>query len=1297
MSSPAERVLDARFELEQQVGKGAMGVVYKAWDREAKQPVAVKIMTGDHAKARRFMSEAATLAQLDHSTIVRYVAHGTSSRGETYLAMEWLEGETLDKRLQSGPLRIEETLVLGRRVTDGLGILHRRGIVHRDLKPSNLFLPGGSVGEAKILDFGIARHVWDDPHLTRTSAVVGTPMYMSPEQAGAADRIDERSDIYSLGTVLFECLAGGPPFIGSTVMAILCKICLEEPPRLRELVPAAPAALEALLGVLMAKDPAHRLRDASVLAAELARISSASSPAAASWRPRATLTEVEQRVLCAIFVRSASLRAAESPDAPTISSNVASQVSVTTGALEPIAGKIIAERVSAHGGRPQRLLDGSMVVTFPGELTPTDQAAEAGRCALSLSTDLIDAQIVVCTGRAATFGRMPMGDVIDRGVALLQGTPRGSIRLDATTADLFHTCFEIKKGPDGIDLLKDREFAEAPRKVLGKAVACVGREHELAWLERIFRSTMDSQAQAVLVTAPAGIGKTRLRQELVSQLERGGDEFELLLGRADSVRSGSPFALIAPAIRRAAGVSTQDSPLTRCHKLKARVARHFDDENAVRVAEFLGELAGVHFPEASSAALHAARQDARLMGDQMRAAWIDWLEAECAEKPVLLVLEDLHWADASSVQLVDSVMRMLRERPLMVLALARPEVSVRFPRLWDDLPLRSFALDPLPRHICEQLVLDLLGPNTPRDLVRRVAEQSDGNPFFLEELVRGVSLGHTELPETVLGMLQTRLDALGSHAARVLRAASIFGQTFDVGGVRSMMGELDPRTTEAMHVLVEREVIQPQQGSDSNQFVFRHALVREASYATLTERDRGLGHRLAGEWLAATGETDAMVLADHFDKGADRENAARWYARAGVQALQGDDLDAALARAERSRACGAKAEILSEGYFVEANVRYWRSELVAADASAACAIEHAPHASPLWFHAIREVVGPLSELGRFDEVARWARAAQSTTAPTKEASAAQIACLGWSAGALAAGGQFELAGSLLEHARGMLAVLPSQDAWVRVRFHYAMGHFLECSGEIMNAIQELERALSAAKEAGDVRMACLIQGDLGASWFEVGENTRAEGFLRQVMEEARRRSLAFAETTTLPDLGLVLIRLGRLDEARATLNKAADIAERHGPSHALGGAHLFFSTLAYVSGDFIESEHRARLAADLLRPLTWMRAVAFAALAQALLAQGRPAEAFEASHESVELLERAGGAKYGESLIRLMSAETRMAMGNRNGALAALHAAAQRIIARADRITDSRVRASFLAIPENARTLELVQAWGLET
>src|SRR5262249_49513565 len=137
---------------------------------------------------------------------------------------------------------------------------------------------------------------------------------------------------------------------------------------------------------------------------------------------------------------------------------------------------------------------------------------------------------------------------------------------------------------------------------------------------------------------------------------------------------------------------------------------------------------------------------------------------------------------------------------------------------------------------------------------------------------------------------------------------------------------------------------------------------------------------------------------------------------------------------------------------------------------------------------------------------------------TPEAAVAKVACLSWSGGALACHGQFELAGSALEDAREGLASLRDQDPWVTLRFHYAMGIYLESSGDVMNAVQQLELALVAAEDAGDVRTACGIQGELGCCWIEVGEAALAEGLLRQVLTEARRLSLAVVEAFTLPDL-----------------------------------------------------------------------------------------------------------------------------------------------------------------------------------
>src|SRR5205814_6110262 len=152
--------------------------------------------------AERFNQEGALLAQLTHPAIVRYVDHGTSPGGERYLAMEWLEGETLEERLTRGPIGIIDTMRMGRRVLEGLAVAHRKGIVHRDLKPTNLFLPNRDVTQAKLLDFGIARRTFDARRLTTTGSAVGTPAYMSPEQVRGAPTIDARSDLFSMGSVL---------------------------------------------------------------------------------------------------------------------------------------------------------------------------------------------------------------------------------------------------------------------------------------------------------------------------------------------------------------------------------------------------------------------------------------------------------------------------------------------------------------------------------------------------------------------------------------------------------------------------------------------------------------------------------------------------------------------------------------------------------------------------------------------------------------------------------------------------------------------------------------------------------------------------------------------------------------------------------------------------------------------------------------------------------------------------------------------------------------------------------------
>src|SRR2546423_1553164 len=213
-----------------------MGTVYRARDRETGRVVALKVLRRRHGdEAARFEREAALLADLRHPGVVQYVAHGHTQDGAAFLAMEWLEGRTLAELLDARPLKVKETLALGRAVAESLGAAHRHGVVHRDIKPSNLFLVDGDAARPRIIDFGLASSTRNARPLTRTGLLMGTIGYIAPEQARGARNIDPRTDLFSLGCVLYECLTGEPPFIADHAMGVLAKILFDEAPSLHEL------------------------------------------------------------------------------------------------------------------------------------------------------------------------------------------------------------------------------------------------------------------------------------------------------------------------------------------------------------------------------------------------------------------------------------------------------------------------------------------------------------------------------------------------------------------------------------------------------------------------------------------------------------------------------------------------------------------------------------------------------------------------------------------------------------------------------------------------------------------------------------------------------------------------------------------------------------------------------------------------------------------------------------------------------------------------------------------------------
>jgi predicted Ser/Thr protein kinase len=261
-----------RYQIEAELGRGGMGVVYRATESATGNTVALKVLfrefSLDPAYVRRFRRETEALARLDHPNIVR-IHHVGEDRGMHYYAMDFVEGRSLGALLSAGErFSIERALDLAIDIAGALGHAHRAGIVHRDIKPGNILIGGD--GKPKLTDFGIARLTYAT-RMTRTGDIVGTPEYMSPEQAkGAA--VEAPSDVYSLGVVMYELLTGRVPFEGATALEIIKKHQYEEPQNIRESNRAIHDGLARIVMRMLAKEPKERHKSAEQVATALSAI-----------------------------------------------------------------------------------------------------------------------------------------------------------------------------------------------------------------------------------------------------------------------------------------------------------------------------------------------------------------------------------------------------------------------------------------------------------------------------------------------------------------------------------------------------------------------------------------------------------------------------------------------------------------------------------------------------------------------------------------------------------------------------------------------------------------------------------------------------------------------------------------------------------------------------------------------------------------------------------------------------------------------------------------------------------------
>ena len=258
------------YEIRELLGRGGCGIVFKAFDDRLNRPVAIKVLSPELAATsparKRFVREAQAAAAIRHEHVV--AIHDVGKEPIPFLVMEYIAGQTLQQHLDTkGPLDTAEVVRIGRQIALGMQAAHAIGLVHRDIKPGNVLVESGSE-RVKLTDFGLAR-AGDDASLTQSGTIAGTPLYMSPEQA-SGDTIDSRSDLFSLGSVLYVMVTGRPPFRASTTLAVLNRVANEEPRPIEEIIPETPEWLIAVIGKLHAKKPDDRYATAQEVADVLA-------------------------------------------------------------------------------------------------------------------------------------------------------------------------------------------------------------------------------------------------------------------------------------------------------------------------------------------------------------------------------------------------------------------------------------------------------------------------------------------------------------------------------------------------------------------------------------------------------------------------------------------------------------------------------------------------------------------------------------------------------------------------------------------------------------------------------------------------------------------------------------------------------------------------------------------------------------------------------------------------------------------------------------------------------------------
>ncbi|MGK3989562.1 TOMM system kinase/cyclase fusion protein [Sorangium sp. So ce136] len=942
-----------RYEILAKLGEGGFGVVHKARQLTTGQPIALKILRAEQRgaaqpdrRAARFLRETRLCAQLHHPNIVQLVDAGQLEDGTLYTAFAFAPGDNLAALLErEGALAPSEARHMMLQVLDALACAHAAGVVHRDLKPSNIMvIPTGARRNALVLDFGIGAALDGErsTRLTGTHDALGTPGYGAPEQWRGAEP-SPRADLFSWGLVFLECLTGTPVY-GGTEAEIFYRLLGPEP------VPI-PAALERhplgdLLARALRKDEGARdvtarglfaaLEACSLRGLSRAAMLGAGGPSSAgdtlSLSSAATVaTSLDRRRAPARDVRAEGERRQLTALCCHLRARAAAAQAADVEALDDLlrsALALCADVARRHGGYVAAALGDHLLVYFGYPSAAEDDARRAARAALAMAGAAPTEQtedpssaapgVLITVSVGLHTGLVVDGDLGDLdGACLVTGaTPRlaarlaslappGAVTVSAASQALLRASFDLEsegiRSMEGIAALVEtfrlrQEHGDAARWPTpdGSRAPLSGRDPELGLLVERWRRACEGAGQSSLITGEPGIGKSCLARALRDRIAR--EDHTFLEARCSPDTQNSPLRPVIELLERALGLDQEPDAGGKIARLEGELTGHglaLAESMPLFVPLFSLPLGAPYAPLDVS----AQRQKALTLS-----AIASLLLAMAESRPVLLLAEDLHWADPTTMEFLSQLVREAPAVPMCVLMTARPEFSPSF----STADVLLLPLSRLERPQMEEMLAGLAGHKAlPPAVIEQVTDRADGVPLFAEELLRMMldalllverdgryeltrPLSGAAIPGTLRALLTARLDRL-ARAKQTAQLAAALGREFSLK-VLSAASPLGPEAVaEDLERLMSAGLVLRRRRGKEAVGMFKHALVRDAAYESLSTGARQRIHaRIAKtleEGFPEVVRTRPDLLAHHHAAAEQKREAIGYAQEAAHQAL----------------------------------------------------------------------------------------------------------------------------------------------------------------------------------------------------------------------------------------------------------------------------------------------------------------------------------------------------------------------------------------------------------------------------